>query len=423
VPFSSASTAARPPRSSSPSSSSRGGGRRRPGSQSRPARVAPTPVVTRAPQPPVTSFAAAGLSPSLVTALARRGVETPFPIQAAALRDALAGTDVLGRAATGSGKTLAFGLALLARVEGEPRVPRRPRALVLVPTRELAKQVADVLIPLGQAVNIRVTTVYGGAPLGRQIDALGRGVDVVVATPGRLEDLLERRSVSLDAIEVTVLDEADHLCDLGFLPAMRRLLALIPAGTQRMLFSATLDGDVDTLVRQHLTEPVLVDVAPLTQRADATPVEHRIVAVRSREDKPSVAAGLVTGSDRALLFVRTKHGADRLALQLDRLGVHAKALHGGLAQHARTRALAAFTSGEHPVLVATDVAARGLHVDDVALVVHVDPPAEAKTFAHRSGRTGRAGAGGTVISLVLPDERRAVDALHRDAGVVPVAAA
>lgn len=375
-------------------------------------------MVTREPQPPATSFADAGLPDSLVTALARRGIAAPFPVQAAALPDALTGADVLGRAATGSGKTLAFGLAVLARVLDGSRVPRRPRGLILVPTRELARQVADVLTPLGQAAGVRVSTVYGGTPLGRQIDTLGRGVDVLVATPGRLEDLLARRSVSLDAVEVTVLDEADHLCDLGFLPAMQRLLALVPAGTQRMLFSATLDGDVDVLVRQHLVEPVLIDVAPLAQRPDATPVRHRVVAVRTRGEKPAVTAGLLPDGDaRALLFVRTQHGADRLAEQLHGLGVAARPLHGGLAQHVRTRALAAFRSGESPVLVATDVAARGIDVDDVALVVHVDPAAEAKTFAHRSGRTGRAGAGGTVVTLALPDERRAVDRMLAAAGV------
>jgi len=396
-------------------------GRRSAGSpqRRRPAagRPALPPIPTRAPQPPVRTFAEAGLPQRLVTALERRGIAAPFPVQAAALRDALAGSDLLGKAATGSGKTLAFGLPVLARVADGRRVPRRPRALVLLPTRELALQVSAVLAPLGQAVGVRVGVVVGGTSLGRNIDALGRGVDVLLATPGRLVDLLERGAVSLEQVEVTVLDEADHLCDLGFLPVMRRLLDLVPAGTQRLLFSATLDGDVDVLVRQYLTEPVVVDVEPLAREAGAATVTHRLVSVVSREDKPRVAADLTRDVERSLLFVRTKHGADRLARQLSRLGVDARPLHGGLAQNQRTRALAAFAAGEAPVLVATDVAARGLHVDEIDLIVHVDPSDDPKTFAHRSGRTGRAGAGGSVVSLVLPEERRAVDGLLAAAGV------
>jgi superfamily II DNA/RNA helicase len=351
----------------------------------------------------------------LISALRRRGVSAPFAIQAAALPDALAGADVLGRAVTGSGKTLGFGLPLLVRLAGGPRRPRLPRGLVLAPTRELAQQVNDVLAPLAQSVGVRVTTVYGGVSMGRQINALDRGVDIVVATPGRLVDLLERRALSLDGVQIAVLDEADHLCDLGFLPVIRRLLALLPVGGQRMLFSATLDGDVDTITREFLAEPVLVDVAPPVE--DLAPVIHRVLPVADRAAKAAAVAELAASAERGLLFVRTKHGADRLAKQLSLPGAPVRSLHGGLTQSARTRALAAFAAGQARTLVATDVAARGLDVDGIDLVVHVDPPTESKAFVHRSGRTGRAGAAGTVITLALPEERSAVRTLLRAAGV------
>ncbi|TAK69070.1 MAG: DEAD/DEAH box helicase [Actinomycetota bacterium] len=389
---------------------------RPPGGPTAAPRPTRTPLVTRQPQPPVASFAAAGLPPKLVTALSRKGIDVPFPVQAATLPDALAGADVLGRASTGSGKTLGFGLPTLARLAGGSRTRRRPRALVMLPTRELARQVADTLEPLAHVLGLRIGCVYGGAPIGRQMSMLDKGIDLLVATPGRLVDLLERRAVTLDDVQIVVLDEADHLCDLGFLPVMRRLLDLVPAGGQRLLFSATLDGDVDVLVRRYLAEPVLVDVAPADADAPGR-VEYRVLDVASREQKPGVVAQLARQVDRTLIFVRTKHGADRLAKQLDRIGTAARALHGGMAQPARTRSLAAFADGSVPVLVATDVAARGIHVDDLALVIHLDPPAEAKTFAHRSGRTGRAGASGSVVSLVCPDERRLVARLHADAGV------
>jgi superfamily II DNA/RNA helicase len=286
----------------------------------------------------------------------------------------------------------------------------------VLPTRELAQQVADVLGPLAQTVGLRIATVYGGAALGRQVDALQRA-DVVVATPGRLVDLLERRAAHLDQVEIVVLDEADHLCDLGFLPVITRLLERVPVGGQRLLFSATLDGDVDVLVRRFLVEPVLVEVDEAVSDSDDDPVVHQIVEVARREDKPGIAADLVRPAARALVFVRTKHGADRLAAQLGRAGVQAAALHGGLRQNQRTKALASFANGSMRVLVATDVAARGLHVDGVDLVLHADPPTEAKTFAHRSGRTGRAGAGGMVITLALPEERRTVLQMLQAAGV------
>ncbi len=373
----------------------------RPARAPRPAAL-PAPPPTRAPLPAVRTFAEAGLPPALVRLLTRRGITEPFAVQGAVLRDALAGHDVLGRAPTGSGKTLAFGLPLVVRVGAGSRVSRRPRALVLLPTRELAEQVGSVLAPLGQATGVTVATVYGGTSIGRQISQLARGVDVLVATPGRLVDLLERGGVYLDRVEVAVLDEADHLCDLGFLPVVQRLLDLVPRGGQRMLFSATLDGAVDVLVRRYLADPVLVEVAAPALATE--PVTHRLVTVRRREDKPAAIADLVRDLSRTIVFVRTKHGADRLATQLTRHGLTARALHGGLPQNARTRALASFTGGDSAVLVATDVAARGLHVDGVELVVHADLPTESKVFAHRSGRTGRAGAGGQVVTLVLPEE-------------------
>ena len=367
-------------------------------------RTQPEPVITRAPLPPVASFSV--LPTDLVRVLNRRGIDDPFPIQSATLPDVLAGHDVLGRAVTGSGKTLAFGLPLLARLQNGARGQRRPRALILVPTRELAHQVSDVLAPLGQGIGVRVAVVFGGTSIGRQVDKIGRGIDVLVATPGRLEDLLARQAVHLDAIETVVLDEADHLCDLGFLPVMKRLLDLCPPVGQRLLFSATLDGDVDVLVRRYLTDPVLVDIA--APEVETEPVVHRLHEVARREDKPAAVAALVRDADRAIVFVRTKHGADRLAKQLSRFDLRTTALHGGMQQNARTRSLAAFTDGTAAVLVATDVAARGLHVDGVDLVVHADPPTEAKVFAHRSGRTGRAGASGEVVTVTLPDEVRDV---------------
>jgi superfamily II DNA/RNA helicase len=355
---------------------------------------------------------------SLVNALAQRGIDAPFAIQARALPDALAGRDVLGRAQTGSGKTLAFGLPMLARLAGAsgPRVQKAPRGLILVPTRELAQQVADVLIPLGQSLCVSTTTVYGGAPLGRQIDRLRRGVDIVVATPGRLIDLLERGACTLAEIEITVIDEADHMADLGFLPAVSRILDSTPSGGQRMLFSATLDRDVDKLVNGYLTDPALHAVAATAD--DASAADHRVF-VLSADDKVAIATEIAGRPDRSLFFVRTKHGAARLAKQMTRAGVPAAAIHGNLNQNQRQRALGAFTAGHPRVLVATDVAARGLHIDDVGLVVHFDPPNDHKDYLHRSGRTARAGAAGTVLALVDPGQVRDVARLHDAAGVTP----
>jgi len=348
--------------------------------------------------------------------LGARGVTTPRPIQARSVPDGLAGRDVLGRAETGSGKTLAFGLPLLVRTAtaGSQRTARQPRGLVLVPTRELADQVHDELLPLAAALGLRLLAVYGGVPLGRQIQQLRRGTDIAVATPGRLLDLLGQGACSLDRVDIAVLDEADHMADMGFLPAVTSLLDRVPPGGQRLLFSATLDGQVDTLIRRYLTDPVRHTVA--STAASAARMDHQIRTVEAT-DKVAVAAELAGHPGRTLVFVRTKHRAARLARQLDRAGVRAGALHGNLAQPARARALAAFAAGTVPVLVATDIAARGIHVDGIGLVVHFDPPAEPKAYLHRSGRTARAGAAGTVVTLVLPEQASEVARLHRRAQV------
>ena len=359
-------------------------------------------------------FGELGLPSALVNALRRAGIDKPFPIQAATIPDVLAGRDLLGRAATGSGKTLAFGLPLIARLEGSKSAPRRPRGLVLVPTRELAMQVADALSPLADSRGVTVRVVAGGLPIGKQINALERGVDVLVATPGRLVDLIERRSCSLAAVEVTVLDEADHMADLGFLPVVRQLLDMTPAGGQRLLFSATLDGDVATLVERYLTDPAVHALSSATASID-TMTHHVFRAAHS--SKFDLVAEIAGRNERTLLFVRTKHGADRLARQLGRVGVAAGALHGGRTQAQRNRALSAFRDGSVRALVATDVAARGIHIDGVSLVVHVDPPQDSKDYLHRSGRTARAGESGVVVLFATPDQERTVRRMLAGAGV------
>jgi superfamily II DNA/RNA helicase len=368
-----------------------------------------------APTPAPMSFAELGLAAPVVAELARRGVDAPFAIQARTMPDALAGRDVLGRAQTGSGKTLGFGLPMLARLaDGRPRVAGSPTGLVLVPTRELAKQVTDALSPLAAVQGLRVTSVYGGAPMGRQIAALARGVDLVVATPGRLTDLIERRACSLARVRITVIDEADHMADLGFLPAVTTLLDQTPGDGQRLLFSATLDRGVARLVDAYLTDPAVHAVAPTAASVDS--MDHHVFEVRA-DEKLAVAAEVASRPGRTLLFVRTKHGADRLARQLQRAGVEAGAIHGNLNQNQRQRALDAFSSGHARVLVATDVAARGIHVDDVDLVVHFDPPKDHKDYLHRSGRTARAGNTGTVVALAQPEQMREVSRLHTAARV------
>jgi superfamily II DNA/RNA helicase len=367
-----------------------------------------------APQPTAATFAELGLDARLVTALAARDIHEPFAIQARALPDALAGRDVLGRAQTGSGKTLAFGLPLLTRLAATTgqRRDKAPRGLVLVPTRELAQQVADVLTPLGRCIGVSITTVYGGVPIGRQI-ARVRDADVVVATPGRLIDLLDRHACTLSGIQVTVVDEADHMADLGFMPAVTRILDETPAGGQRMFFSATLDREVGRLVTAYISDPALHAV---TSSSDSGPAEHRLL-VLDPQDKVPVAAEIASRPGRTLFFVRTKHGADRLAKQLSRAGVDAAAIHGDRNQSQRQRALDAFTAGHPRVLVATDVAARGIHVDDVDLVVQFDPPNDHKDYLHRSGRTARAGAAGLVVALAEPGQVREIQRLHEAAGV------
>ena len=369
------------------------------------------------PLPESPTFTGLGLSERMAGALRRRGIETPTSVQARTLPDALAGRDVLGRAQTGAGKTLAFGLPMLERIAaatgGAAPTPRRPQGLVVVPTRELARQVHDALTPFAHVLGLKLTTVYGGAGMRGQVQALRRGVHLVVATPGRLEDHIRQNNTGLGDVMVTVLDEADFMADLGFVPAIQRLLDLVPAGSQRLLFSATLDRGVEDLVRRYLVDPALHAVTP-DAGAEVT-MEHRVLKVR-RDDKVAVAAQISARKGRTLLFVRTQLGADRLAEQLTAAGVPAAPLHGGMRQGERQKALARFSDGTGPVLVATDVAARGIHVDGVDLVVHADPPADAKDYLHRSGRTARAGRSGTVVSLLLPDQVRAGEALQRALG-------
>ncbi|WDZ87979.1 DEAD/DEAH box helicase [Micromonospora cathayae] len=362
-------------------------------------------------------FAALGLPQPLVRALARQGITTPFEIQRATMPDALAGRDVLGRGQTGSGKTLAFGLPLLARVaDGGRARPLRPRALVLVPTRELAMQVNDALLPLGKAIGVFLKTAVGGVPYDRQIDALRRGVEIIVATPGRLGDLISRGVCQLDDVEITVLDEADQMADMGFLPEVTELLAKTPADAQRLLFSATLDNDVDSLVTRFMTDPVTHSTAPAT--AAVSTMDHHLLLIPPH-DKFAVAASIAARPGRTMMFARTQLGVDRLVEQLGAVGVRAGGLHGGKTQRMRTRTLAEFREGRMNVLVATDVAARGIHVDGVSLVVHIDPPKDPKDYLHRAGRTARAGESGAVATLVLPKQRRTTLAMLEKAGVEP----
>jgi len=370
------------------------------------------------PNTPAIGFLDLGVSAPLVRTLAAQGIESPFPIQAATLPDSMQGRDVLGRGRTGSGKTLAFALPIVSRLlsaRGSATTPKRPRALVLAPTRELATQIAEVLKPLGETNGLSVTTVFGGVPQGRQTQALSRGVDIVIACPGRLEDLMGQREVFLDKVAITVLDEADHMADLGFLPAVTRILDATPTGIQRMLFSATLDNGVDRLVKRYLRNPRTHSVD--SAESPVSTMTHHVLSVQDPHAKQDVVRELASGTGRRVLFMRTKHAAKKLAKQLTTSGIPAVDLHGNLTQGARQRNLAAFSGGEVNVLVATDVAARGIHVDDVELVVHVDPPTEHKAYLHRSGRTARAGSDGVVVTLVLPDQEREVKTLMRLAKV------
>jgi superfamily II DNA/RNA helicase len=359
-----------------------------------------------------TTFTSLGLSPDVVDALDAAGITEPFPIQAMTIPDGLAGRDVCGKAKTGSGKTLAFGLPMIERTAKAE--PRRPRALVVVPTRELALQVRDALAPLAAARALKVGVLYGGAAVERQVAALGAGIDIAVATPGRLIDLLDRDVLRLSAVEFVVIDEADRMADMGFLPQVEWVLRRLERPAQTLLFSATLDGDVRYLVRHYLRDPVRHEV--VSTQPTVEEMEHRFLSVHQM-DKVKVAAAIARGVNRTLVFVRTKRGADRLVTQLRREGVHARAIHGDLRQSLREKALKGFAGGDRQVLVATDVAARGIHVDAIDVVVHYDPPEDQKAYLHRSGRTARAGEAGVVVTLVLWDQTLAVERLQKRLGV------
>ena len=350
--------------------------------------------------------------------LSEGGITAPFPVQTATLPDALAGVDILGRAQTGSGKTLGFCIPLVARLAGGYTMACRPRGLVLVPTRELATQVQAVLSPLAGAMGLSVAAIFGGTPQNPQVAALRNRADIVVACPGRLADLIGQDHCHLGDVEVTVLDEADHMADLGFLPAVRRLLETTPPEGQRLLFSATLDSAVDVLARRFLTRPARHSVDDASPPAQ---IIHHLLTV-APADRVEVVATLASGDNRVLIFTRTKHGAQRLARQLNMAGVPAAELHGNLAQGARSRNLAAFGSGVVRVMVATDIAARGIHVDGIDLVIHSDPPAEHKAYVHRSGRTARTGADGAVVTVQTAAQADEVRILMRRAGVTPQAA-
>lgn len=372
-------------------------------------------VTTPSDESTTATFESFGVPAPIVAALAAGGITAPFPIQVDTLPDTLAGRDVLGRGKTGSGKTLAFSIPLAARLAGGKRRPGKPRGLVLAPTRELATQITATLEPLAGALGLRVTTIFGGVSQHRQVKALEAGVDVVVACPGRLEDLMKQGFVTLDAVEITILDEADHMADLGFLPGVTRILTATPKGGQRLLFSATLDNGVDKLVKRFLQNEVLHSVDEANSPVAA--MTHHVFDVTGVDAKKALVHKLASGKGRRILFMRTKHQARKLARQLTEAGIPSVDLHGNLSQNARDRNLAAFSEGTARVLVATDVAARGVHVDEVELVVHVDPPAEHKAYLHRSGRTARAGSAGDVVTIVLPDQRKDLSALMRKASI------
>ena len=359
-----------------------------------------------------TTFDALGVSADLVEALASRGIESPFPIQELSIPDALAGRDVCGKAKTGSGKTLAFGLPIIERV-GHAE-PRRPKAIALVPTRELALQVHDELAPLAEQRGVRMVAIYGGANMERQIKTLAKGVDFVVATPGRMIDLIERKEVSVADLEIVVLDEADRMADMGFLPQVEWILRQADNRHQTLLFSATLDGVVDTLIKRYQQDPAMHEIESSMVTVDE--MTHRFLQIHQM-DKVKVVASIARNSNRTIVFVRTKRGADRLAEQLEKEDVRALAVHGDLRQTAREKALADFSAGKLPVLVATDVAARGIHVDDVDVVIHYDPPEDHKAYLHRSGRTARAGEEGLVVTLVLWDQELEVKRLMKRLGL------
>ncbi|MFF1717631.1 DEAD/DEAH box helicase [Streptomyces sviceus] len=376
---------------------------------------APPRTITPA-LPAVEAFADLAMPAQLLATLGHEGVTVPFPIQAATLPNSLAGRDVLGRGRTGSGKTLAFGLAALARTAGRRAEPRQPLALVLVPTRELAQQVTDALTPYARSVNLRLATVVGGMSIGRQAGALRAGVEMVVATPGRLKDLIDRGDCRLNEVAITVLDEADQMADMGFMPQVTALLDQVRPGGQRMLFSATLDRNVDRLVRSYLHDPVVHSVDP--SAGAVTTMEHHVLHVHDT-DKNRTTTEIAARDGRVIMFLDTKHAVDRLTKHLLSSGVRAAALHGGKSQPQRTRTLAQFKTGHVTVLVATNVAARGIHVDNLDLVVNVDPPTDHKDYLHRGGRTARAGESGSVVTLVTPGQRRGMNRLMISAGITP----
>ncbi|MCG8966006.1 MULTISPECIES: DEAD/DEAH box helicase [Streptomyces] len=396
-----------------------GGPRRSQGSGRRPAapqgEFALPKTITPA-LPAVEAFADLAMPPALLAALGREGVTEPFPIQAATLPNSLAGRDVLGRGRTGSGKTLAFGLALLARTAGRRAEPRQPLALVLVPTRELAQQVTDALTPYSRAVGLRSATVVGGMSIGKQAGALRAGAEVLVATPGRLKDLIDRGDCRLDDVEITVLDEADQMTDMGFMPQVTALLDQVRPDGQRLLFSATLDRNVDRLVKRYLTDPVVHSVDP--SAGAVTTMEHHVLHVHDT-DKHRTTTEIAARDGRVIMFLDTKHAVDRLVKHLLNSGVRAAGLHGGKSQPQRTRTLAQFKDGHVTALVATNVAARGIHVDNLDLVVNVDPPTDHKDYLHRGGRTARAGESGSVVTLVTPGQRRDISRLMASAGITP----
>ncbi|WP_328977180.1 DEAD/DEAH box helicase [Streptomyces canus] len=367
--------------------------------------------------PAVEGFAELDMPGELLAALGSEGVTVPFPIQAATLPNSLAGRDVLGRGRTGSGKTLAFGLALLARTAGRRAEPRQPLGLILVPTRELAQQVTDALTPYARSVKLRLATVVGGMSISRQASALRGGAEVVVATPGRLKDLIDRGDCRLNQVSITVLDEADQMADMGFMPQVTALLDQVRPEGQRMLFSATLDRNVDLLVRRYLSDPVVHSVDP--SAGAVTTMEHHVLHVHGA-DKHTATTEIAARDGRVIMFLDTKHAVDRLTEHLLKSGVRAAALHGGKSQPQRTRTLTQFKTGHVNVLVATNVAARGIHVDNLDLVVNVDPPTDHKDYLHRGGRTARAGESGSVVTLVTPNQRRDMTRLMAAAGIVPL---
>ncbi|WP_043487340.1 DEAD/DEAH box helicase [Streptomyces bingchenggensis] len=376
--------------------------------------TADQPQAPEQPEQPQITFGDLGLPEQIVRKLAQNGVTTPFPIQAATIPDAMAGSDILGRGRTGSGKTLSFGLPLLTTLAGGHTEKKRPRGLILTPTRELAMQVSDALQPYGDVLGLKLKVVCGGTSMGNQIYALERGVDILVATPGRLRDIIDRGAASLDKVQVAVLDEADQMADMGFLPEVTEILDQVPQGGQRLLFSATLENEIDTLVKRYLVDPITHEVDP--SAGAVSTMTHHVLVVKPK-DKAPVTAAIAARKGRTIIFVRTQLGADRVAEQLRDAGVRAEALHGGMTQGARTRTLADFKDGYVNVLVATDVAARGIHVDGIDLVLNVDPAGDHKDYLHRSGRTARAGQSGTVVSLALPHQRRQIFRLMEDAGV------